>query len=125
MKLTRNEFAAFRADIKKALAEVEAKYGVEITPANIKYSDQKFDLKLIVAVGSEKEAEEKEFAVHAPRHGFRAEDYLLQFAADGKLFELCGFNNNSPKNNCKIREVGTGRTYKCSGRFVQAATLGQ
>lgn len=119
MQFNKTQFEAFRKDVKAALAAVEAEYGVSIETGKITYQENKFKMSFEVTNGAAEEVEKQEFIRLARRFGFRPDQYLNTFDAEGKTFELFGFNEGSPKNSCKIRDVVTGRAYKCSPRFLE------
>lgn len=124
MQFTQQQFAAFRADLKAAVAEVERKYQVNIVPQKISYSNYSFDLKLVVNKNDEGfDFERKEFEDNCSLFGFQCTDYKRVFNVDGDSYELYGFETGRRKNPCKIRNVRTGKTYVCPRSYLIPPTI--
>jgi len=120
MQFNRDTFERFRDDVKIALADVEAKYGVVITPKSIRYSDLSFDIKLeCVRVGYDKEKDD--FRRFCVSYGFVADDYKRPFKSKEGMFEFVGFSTNARKRPCIIRSLTNGQTYTTTIEYMRFA----
>lgn len=121
MNINNTMLKSFRKDFAAAVKSLEEKYEIKIGQGSISYSESEFSLKITCSVTGEQAevAEKKKFEDDCMFYGFKPEDYKSKVRIDGKVFELIGFNNRSPKNNCRIVEVSTGKEYKCSDELVK------
>lgn len=122
MKFNSNEFNNFRNEVNEALKVIGEKYQVDITTGKIKYSEFEFSMELKVIKQEEGlDGKQKEFESMCHLFGFKPEHYKAKFTLQGEQFELVGFNPGSPKNNCSIQSVISGKGYKCSDEAVKRA----
>lgn len=122
MKFNKVEFNNFRNDLKDAVKELESKYNVKIDPENISFSHLEFTLKLKVVKHEEGiDVDKEKFEKECRYYGFSKEHYKASFVVQGKEYKLVGFNSRSPKNNCSILEVCSGKTYKTNDQVVKRA----
>lgn len=109
-----DNLTAMRADMVKALAEVEAKYGVQIGIGKMSYTENDFNCKLTTIVKSEQTAtaakiDPKWVADFMRNHfifGFKKEDLGATIKHQGRVLKLVGSRSraNLP---LIVQEVGT------------------
>lgn len=122
MKFTTKELDAIRKDITTALSDVEKKHGINITTGKINYSDYDFTMSLkAVKNDGDTNGEQKIFEKYCRMYGFEPDQYKAEFTLDGRVFQLVGFNLNSPKNCCSILSVKDGKTFKTNNETVKRA----
>ena len=115
MKFNEKGFDSFRGDLQKAVEEVERKHGVKITFGNITYSGVDFTMKLTATKNEDGlDVEKVKFEDVCHLYGFSKKHYKCKLPINGKVFELVGFNERSPKNRVVIRCVDDGKMYKCT-----------
>ncbi len=122
MEMTKENFKAFRKDLKTAVAELEKKYGIVIgTGGSISYTDNSFSMKLTVTNGTDaSEAEKIEFAnnIYAvASYGLTEKDYGRKFTNAKGKFVLVGIKPRSRKNPLIIRDEN-GTQYVCAPAFL-------
>lgn len=124
MEFNRKGFESFRTDVEKALQEVAEKHGVTIDCGKIGYTNFDFNMQLKVTKNdSNTDGKKERFASECVLYGFKPDDYEREFTANGKKFQLVGFNLKSPKNCCSIYCVSDERTYKCGKEMIQRAFM--
>ena len=113
MRFVDSEFRMFREDLRKALAPIEEKYGIELEQGNINYNDEEFRMKLTgkkYDPNAKEKTQEELFAENCKYYGFKPEDYRRSFTIDGKVYKLIGFKPKARKNVCFI-ENSNGKVY--------------
>lgn len=58
-------------------------------------------------------------------YGFKPDDYKREFSANGRDFQLIGFNRKAPKNNCIIYCIDDKKECKCNDEMVKRAFIAQ
>ena len=108
MIMTKEQFAALRAEMQSALATIAAKYNCDVSIGNIKYDD--ITTNVAVTFNSKgvdgKSADQLNFEKYCTKYGFIAEDYGFTFTENGKTFVFVGFNPKARKNYCLLRSEG-------------------
>lgn len=119
MNFNKRGFEVFRADVKKALAEVEQKHGVKVECGSISYGTYDFNMKINVVKNDGIDGNRKLFEQHCGKYGFEKDDYERVFDLEGTRFQLVGFNTKSPKNCCSIKRLHDGKIFKCTSATVK------
>lgn len=89
MKMNKNNFGQFREDVKKALRDIESKYGVDISCGNISYSANQFTLKLEV-VNKGYDPEKEDFMKYCEMIGMKKDDYERTFIDGNTIYKIIG-----------------------------------
>jgi hypothetical protein len=97
MEFTKNEFKLFREEMKKAVAELEEKFGVEINFGKITYDANSFKINTEVSNGSKEDAKKSEFKRYCARYNLKPEDYGKTLENKGKTYILIGLEMNRRK----------------------------
>lgn len=119
MQFNKRCFDTFRNDVKKALAEVEKKHGVNVECGGINYGTYDFRMQLkVVKQDDNVDGRRKMFEQDCKFYGFEKTDYEREFVMNGELFMLTGFNPKSYKNNCAIVRVKDQKEFKCPASAV-------
>ena len=113
--ITKETCKNFRKDFELAMKELEAKYEISIKLGNISFSSTDFTAKVTANVIGEEanEKEESEFKSYAKIYGFEPNDYGKEVTIQGRRFKFVGFNHRCSKNICSIKEIATGKLFKC------------
>ena len=121
MDFTRENFRTFKTEVEKALKEIEENFELKIDCGSISYNKSEFTMKLKVTKNEPGLNIEKEnFEKACSLFGFNKEDYKKRFKlSDGQEYELVGFNIRSPKNNCNIIQVATGKKYIINNLMIK------
>jgi hypothetical protein len=111
MKMTKEQFANFRAEIEFALSEIAIKYGCIVEAGNIKYDD----ICTTVSVSfktetAEKSADQYNFEMYCRKYGFGPTDYGFAFSHNGKFFKFVSFKTTARKYSC-ICDCSDGKQY--------------
>jgi hypothetical protein len=118
MKFNDKEFKKLRNAIKEALADVEKEFDISLQPGNISYNPTSFTMK-IEGKRTDVDTDRIEFEKYCCLEGFEPTDYRREFVNGNDTFMLIGFNPKNRKNVCKIEDVNSGKTYKCSPSLVK------
>lgn len=120
MEFTKQEFNDLRADIKKALAPIEEKYKLDITPAKISYERLSFTMTLMADktehAGKPINRRKEEFNEYCRLYGFKPEDYRAKCHCAGDLkttYLLVEINPANRKYPIILEDVTTGKQIKC------------
>lgn len=124
MKMNKTTLPQFREDFAKAVANLEAQYGVKIRLGNITYNTNDFHTRLEVKnVGtdeaSSKDLWEDEQRCASWRNSLvkKVEYDKWYLGNDGRNYKVIGFNITRPKNILRIVN-GFGKEYSCSLGFL-------
>ena len=110
--ITSDELKAFRHDFKKAVKNLEEKYGYKFNLGNIKYLDYSFTAKLEVNKSdSVKSAEELKFEQYCGLFNLKPSHFGVPLKCNGKEYKLIGLNLKAPKYSV-IGIDSEGKIYK-------------
>lgn len=122
MNFNATNLQTIRADLNKALAEIEAKHGIKISVGNISYTPTTFTTKLSAIVVGDEEGETVvnakwavDFNRQAAKFGMKASDLGRTVRTSSGIAKLVGATQ---KSGHVIVERG-GKNYKADPRFVQ------
>ena len=102
----------FREDFKKAMEDLEQKYGLVIELGSIRYSATSFEGKISCKEGESKdEVNEQEFKRYCRMYGLDEDDYDRRFTFQGKQYIITGIRPSKRKYPICCQEVTTGQTY--------------
>ena len=114
----------FRIDFAKAVADLEAQYGVKIRLGNITYNTNDFHTKLEVQNVGVDETSTKEIWEAEKKRAYwknslteKVEYDKWYVGNDGHTYKVVGFNLSRPKNILRIVN-GFGKEYSCSLGFL-------
>lgn len=99
------------ADIKEALAAVEAKHGITFTTGGVSYNDSTFRVKVEAALGRGVDVGKKDWDTYCRRFGFEPEHYGKKFTSNGREFTVSGIKPRSSKYPI-LATSSNGKTYK-------------
>lgn len=113
--------------IKKALAPVEAKYGIVITPGKMNYTEGYVDVKLTASVvnssGEIETRDSAEFRISATLYGLKESDLYREFFDRGHTFKIVGANGGR-KLPILVLDVNSNQRYQMSAiAVIEALTL--
>lgn len=91
MNFNKEEFKRFREEIKKAVANVEKEFGVEVEFGNITYAQNEFNIKTTVHNGSVEDSKKQDFLKYAKIYGFDESDLGKKFIFKGRKTWIIGF----------------------------------
>jgi hypothetical protein len=119
MKMTKEQFAQFRAEIESALAPIAAKYGTKAITTNIKYDDITTDVMVSFRTETaEKSAEQFNFEKYCRDYGFGPTDYGFEFEHQGKRYTFTSFRPTARKYPC-ICACSDGKDYAFTPETVR------
>lgn len=111
--------------IQKALAPLEAKFGVTITMRGGRFDNTTFNPKIeIKAPGSaQADAEDAKanFVVYAKQFGLKPTDFgKVFFGSSGKKMKIVGLTPSRPKFPVNLMEVDTNKKVKATMGYVMS-----
>ena len=120
MDITSKSIDVFRADFKKAVADLETKYDVKIELGGTSYSKAEMHFKTTIKNNTVDGVDfaEAEFSKLAFMYGFEPKDYNKVVKLGKEEFNLVGFNRKARKNTCMIKRVSDGADYVCSHNAI-------
>jgi hypothetical protein len=106
-----------------ALADVCAKYGVEVKYKGGSFTSNTFNPKIEFSVVSEDGTaitrEVEDFKRYSEMFGLSPEDFGKEFRSNGQVFKVCGLKPNSPKLPVLAKALD-GRVFKFQASAVAA-----
>ena len=124
MKMNKITLPQFRKDFAKAVAALEAQYGVKIRLGNITYSTNDFHTRLEVKNVGTDETSSKELWLAEQRKAYRKNILVKKveydkwyLGNDGRHYKVISFNTTRPKNILRIVN-GSGEEYSCPLGFL-------
>ena len=124
MKMNKITLPQFREDFAKAVAALEAQYGVSIRLGNITYNTNDFHTRLEVKNVGTDETSSKELWLAEQNKVYRKNTLVKKveydkwyLGNDGCSYKVIGFNTTRPKNILRIVN-GSGKEYSCSLGFL-------
>ena len=116
-KLDKPSIKAIRLAMDKALAEVEAQYGIKISTGNARFTADEVTFKVKANVidkfGTVLSKEAQAWDLYAPTQGLGHLSVGDSVQLQGKSFTIKGYNTRARKSPINI-EDSNGRGYKCS-----------
>lgn len=124
MKMNKITLPQFREDFAKAVAALEAQYGVKIRLGTITYNTNDFHARLEVKNVGTDEVSSKELWLAEQSKAYRKNALVKKveydkwyLGNDGRNYKVIGFNLNRPKNILRIVN-GLGKEYSCPLGFL-------
>ena len=124
MKMNKITLPQFRKDFAKAVAALEAQYGVKIRLGNITYNTNDFHTRLEVKNVGTDETSSKELWLAEQSKAYRKNILVKKveydkwyLGNDGRHYKVISFNTTRPKNILRIVN-GSGEEYSCSLGFL-------
>lgn len=112
----------FRDDFKKAMEDLEAKYGFVIELGSIRYTATSFTGKLEVNEGESKDdVNEQEFYKYCSMYGLEKSDYDRRFHFQGNDYVVTGIRPSKRKYPICCQQVQNGQTYGFTAECVKRA----
>ena len=116
-KLDKPSIKAIRLAMDKALAEVEAQYGIKISTGNARFTADEVTFKVKANVidkfGTVLSKEAQAWDLYAPTQGLDHLSVGDSVQLQGKSFTIKGYNTRARKSPINIKDAN-GRGYKCS-----------
>ena len=116
-KLDKPSIKAIRLAMDKALAEVEAQYGIKISTGNARFTADEVTFKVKANVidkfGTVLSKEAQAWDLYAQTEGLGHLSVGDSVQLQGKSFTIKGYNTRARKSPINI-EDSSGRGYKCS-----------
>lgn len=109
--ITKPMLKEFRKDFQEAVKQVEDKYGLEITLANITFDENYFSGRIKAQVNGAETPQEKDYKVMETLRGLPPLGTKIDI--NGKEFEISGYNYRARKNKILIKN-NQGKTYVTS-----------
>lgn len=111
--MNKEYFDNFRNDVREALKAVAEKYGVEINPTTVRYSDIDFTITLDVTrlVNGTSDANESLWSYYYKVYGFEREDYGKIVIMDNEEFKISGIDSKSKKYPIVLTRVRDNRKF--------------
>ena len=121
-KLDKPSIKAIRLAMDKALAEVEAQYGIKISTGNARFTSDEVTFKVKANVidkfGTVLSKEAKAWELYASSQGLGHLSVGDTIQLQGKSFTIAGYNTRARKSPINITD-SNGRGYKCSVQMVK------
>ena len=124
MNINKTTLPQFREDFAKAVAALEAQYGVKIQLGNITYDTNDFHTHLEVKnVGTDETSSKELWLAEQDKASWKnilvkkVEYDKWYLGNDGHNYKVIGFNTTCPKNILRIAD-GFGKEYSCSLGFL-------
>lgn len=124
MKMNKITLPQFREDFAKAVAALEAQYGVKIRLGTITYNTNDFHTRLEVKNVGTDEVSSKELWLAEQSKAYRKNALVKKveygewyLGNDGRNYKVIGFNLNRPKNILRVVN-GLGKEYSCPLGFL-------
>ena len=120
--IDRQTLENFREDFKKAMEDLESKYGFVVELGRITYTATSFTGKLEVHEGESKDdVNEQEFKKHCHMYGLSYDDYDRRFTFQGKNYIVVGIRPSKRKYPICCQCVEDGTTYGFTAEGVKRA----
>ena len=113
----RKNLKALRQDMNAALAAIEAQYGIKIHVGNASFSDNEVTFKTkcntIGEGGKAQTKEANQWKLYAELNGVGQFSVGDRVTIQGQVFTIEGWNTRAKKSPVMIKDVATGKSYKC------------
>lgn len=108
---------ALRQDMNHVLKAIELQYGIKVHVGNASFTDNEVTFKTkcntIGASGTAITKEAQNWKLYAELNGVGQFSIGDRITIQGKVFTIEGWNTRARKSPVMIKEVGTGKNYKC------------
>ncbi len=120
--ITRPNVRILNDAVRRALASIEAEYGVSVEVGGGRFDPHAgtFNPKVTIKVAG---ADANNFAAMASLYGLEASDHGRKFTSHGRTFRIESINPRASTMPIHCVEVSTGRGFKFSERTVKQALL--
>ena len=113
----RKNLKALRQDMNAALKAIEAQYGIQIKVGNASFSDNEVTFKTkcntIGEGGKAQTKEANQWKLYAELNGVGQFSVGDRITIQGQVFTIEGWNTRAKKSPVMIKDVATGKSYKC------------
>ena len=113
----RKNLKALRQDMNAALKAIEAQYGIQINVGNASFSDNEVTFKTkcntLGEGGKAQTKEANQWKLYAELNGVGQFSVGDRITIQGQVFSIEGWNTRAKKSPVMIKEVATGKSYKC------------
>ena len=113
----RKNLKALRQDMNAALKAIEAQYGIQINVGNASFSDNEVTFKTkcntIGEGGKAQTKEANQWKLYAELNGVGQFSVGDRITIQGQVFTIEGWNTRAKKAPVMIKDVATGKSYKC------------
>jgi hypothetical protein len=113
----RKNLKALRQDMNAALKAIEAQYGIQINVGNASFSDNEVTFKTkcntIGEGGKAQTKEANQWKLYAELNGVGQFSVGDRITIQGQVFTIEGWNSRAKKAPVMIKDIATGKSYKC------------
>ena len=113
----RKNLKALRQDMNDVLKAVELRYGIKINVGNASFSDNEVTFKTkcntLGEGGKAQTKEANQWKLYAELNGVGQFSVGDRITIQGQVFSIEGWNTRAKKSPVMIKEVATGKSYKC------------
>jgi len=113
----RKNLKALRQDMNDVLKAVELRYGIQINVGNASFSDNEVTFKTkcntIGEGGKAQTKEANQWKLYAELNGVGQFSVGDRVTIQGQVFTIEGWNTRAKKSPVMIKDVATGKSYKC------------
>lgn len=114
----RKNLKALRQDMNDVLKAVELRYGIKINVGNASFSDNEVTFKTkcntIGEGGKAQTKEANQWKLYAELNGVGQFSVGDRITIQGQVFSIEGWNTRAKKSPVMIKDIATGKSYKCS-----------
>ena len=114
----RKNLKALRQDMNDVLKAVELRYGIKINVGNASFSDNEVTFKTkcntIGEGGKAQTKEANQWKLYAELNGVGQFSVGDRITIQGQVFSIEGWNTRAKKSPVMIKDITTGKSYKCS-----------
>jgi len=119
MPITKEFLKSFREDFAEVVKELEDKYGLVIHLGSISYGFDNFTGKIECQMGAnQEEVEKKNFERDCRLVNLIPSDFNRIVTVQGKEYQIVGIDLGKRKYPIKVKEVSTGKSYKCTREWL-------
>ena len=120
--IDRQTLENFREDFKKAMEDLESKYGFVIELGRITYTPTSFTGKLEAKEGDSKDdVNEQDFKKYCSMYGLSKDDYDRRFTFQGHDYIIVGIRPSKRRYPICCTRVDNGTTYGFTAECVKRA----
>lgn len=114
---------ALRQDMNDVLKAVELRYGIQINVGNASFSDNEVTFKTkcntLSEGGKAQTKEAQNWKLYAELNGVGQFSIGDRITIQGQVFTIEGWNTRAKKSPVMIKDIATGKTFKCAKRVLE------
>lgn len=117
----RTNLRQIRAAIASKLAEVEAEFGISLNDGNIRFSDNKFSMRIEATTGDGTDAAQEQWNAYAWKYGLKDSDFGREFSTRSGTYTISGIKPRGKKFPITGTRVSDGASFKFTADSVKRA----